>query len=391
MSDSKEEPLYLRLFNKGRKNEPHGNNPKEDYLTEILVELLREMVRADDDSIVSLFEDVFLKSWTDKARIEIFVQQLRDFCPEIEIASQYSVEEGRPDIALLSAGQAFCLVENKIGAPFTNIDSRDISVGGTKSNQLARYDQFLVKNADSEICSALILLTQYSPAPDEFMDDNGDFHTDIRGVAYWWQLGRWLEEHLGPSIAWSNTATHFVELLEEWNMSGVDLSCGDLAAARLFHGEGASERLKSAMTEVRSQLKSIFPIEWKFSQGYPQWSSGYPLIQDYISNQGNYFGWGLLFENEDNRYFSEPLRLAIQVGDMAIAYASWPKKIKQIESGKFNGWHCPQSRDADPYIYRCTNLHELISADSGFTAAMVEWVEETRQQALEILHMPSRS
>ena len=386
MSQFDNTPFYLRLFQFARNSET-SRETREDFLTEIIAELLRQFVRSDHAALKSLLQEVLLSAATNAEEVSRFVTHWlsEDRVGKVEVLTQKVINnECRPDIVMSCEGNDFCIIENKLAAPFTN-------------NQLADYDKFLIEqqpNTEQQDTlpapnPALILITQYTGPPEGFLESSGDYGTGVRSVAYWWQIADWIDQRLAQQDSvgseWRHIAYQLRELMVEWRMTVKDLSLDDLAALRLFLASGTKYRVESAFSEIRRHFNLGHQNPYRFKNNYPKWEKDYPVYLDWIEgNQGDFsFGWGVVFESEQQPYFADPIEPAVPKQDVACCYLSVKSDFSNDDIGKHKGWHVPQSLD-EKWIYRCRDMRELVSSPNGFTASMADWVDESLKQAKEI-------
>lgn len=403
MPDPEDTSFYSRLFGVGRSDD--SRLPREDFLTEILVELLGQMLRAEDGSFESFFRKVLLSRCSNEDNFQAFIGQLKDFGSEVEIVSQFNAEGGRPDIALKRDGVGFCFIENKIGASFTESGASEGEEAGNKGHQLSRYESFLSHAGDAtenssdqdKVFSGLILLTQYTPAPERFLEDDAR-RIHVREVAYWSQVAAWIDERLSKfesssMPAWGFTAMEFCKLLREWKMTTTEPTLSDLAAARLFLVEGGSGRLVASMKEVRNLLRSELSDSYKLYRDYPKYQDDHRLIDGMVvRSEKTEIDWSLLFHSErpgTEALFPDNFRPDAAEQDF-VTFRYWftrtPNGLEQnsIEDGWVPDLK-PKKHPEWAYLLRYSDARELLNSEKGFTRAMVEWIVESFNEAKEMM------
>ena len=241
--------LYQRLFTY---RERQHRSPLEDYLTEALADLLNRMPERAVKGLT--------KSWLGQNREEVgdFDRVWPDGASALW-TTQRPIDGNRfLDLLLEVDGRPVLIVENKIAAGFQRHTSLDeVKV---EQHQLASYGLWLRREADPTWGGALVLLTHWTPAPDDFLVSAETYGAKHRSVARWAELSRRLgtlaRQAEGLTSAWVQLASEFVSFLKELNMDSELAKSQDFAALQVY--VASADRVRNSIERIWDDAKPIW-------------------------------------------------------------------------------------------------------------------------------------
>ncbi|MGN7741547.1 hypothetical protein ACTJKT_16320 [Pseudomonas sp. 22526] len=193
--------------------ETPSRSPLEDFLTELLVEWLRQLTFAGKarEVLTGLFKVRSLPPYP---------ETLQDLIWETQhvIGPGHRAANKRPDI-VGHCKDFFLIIENKLSAGYTkHVDEEG------ESNQLSMYDEY--RKARPEKFGTVILLTHYTLEPAGWSDR----------VCNWREIHRYLKAmQSSPHNACKDTALNYVSekflaFIGEYDMNGTRLDLNDVVA-----------------------------------------------------------------------------------------------------------------------------------------------------------------
>lgn len=156
----------------------------EDERTEALADLLERVLSRDRAKNTARFAEfvsrALLARATDEAAKSDLLQAMRASPAGVFIETQYRIPEGTiPDMVIFNGREPVCAVEVKIDAPF-------------QEGQLEGYGAWLKGQAGDGFGRALVVLTQFTEAPDDFRDGGTErYGVALRSVAFWRDVADW--------------------------------------------------------------------------------------------------------------------------------------------------------------------------------------------------------
>ncbi|MGJ5023590.1 hypothetical protein [Bradyrhizobium oligotrophicum] len=305
--------IYMRLF---KYRERPRRAPKEDFLSEALVDILSRMNR---DEMISAVEQLFL---TNSPRIHLWRERLQGDPGDPFIwSTQYQIEfdgvSARPDIVLMTHQREILLiVENKVNAAFQEheIEPGDSEEPSVYRSQLKTYGQWLAsRSLGGKSPDGLVLLTHSVPPPEGFGAGSLEYGVDDQLVVKWSSVYKWLVQNsslhnsgtlVGGINLWRQLAGELTELLEDWGMSAEVMTQFDLSAAEVFaqSRDRISESFECFWPRVKSALSgvSIYSHQtWDFdSHGATMSDSVYLLEPQERRGSKWYLAWGVRFPSK---------------------------------------------------------------------------------------------
>ena len=193
--------------------ETPSRSPLEDFLTELLVEWLRQLTFAGKAREV--LRDLFKVH-----SLPLPPETLQDLIWETQhvIGPGHRAAKKRPDI-VAHCKDFFLIIENKLNASYTkHIDEKG------ESDQLSMYDEY--RNARPEKFGTVILLTHYTLEPAGWKDR----------VCNWREIHHYLKamqsspERARKGTALDYVSEQFLAFIGEYDMSGTRLDLNDVVA-----------------------------------------------------------------------------------------------------------------------------------------------------------------
>ena len=167
---------------------------------------------------------------------------------------------------------------------------------------LATYGQWVATEADVDWGGALVLLTHWTPAPDDFASNALVFASRYRTAVRWSELSRWLALVSGSldqrSTDWAKLAGELVAFLKEQKMDSELATGQDLAALQIY--VSSADRVRNAVERIWEAAKSTWkpicqqasvPLEISTEYGCA-WKYRYLARQDL---RGGYLAVGIRY------------------------------------------------------------------------------------------------
>ena len=229
----------------------------EDERTEALADLLERVLSWDREKNTARFAEfvsgALLARATDEAAKSHLLQAMSGSPAGLSIATQYRIPDGTiPDIVIFNGSDPVCAVEVKIDAAF-------------QAGQLEGYGAWLKGQEGDGFGRALVVLTQFTEAPDDFRDGGTErYGVALRSVAFWQEVADWFAAlgrgDDGVDEPLRTLAREFAEFLKEEAMPSLD----DVALARnyLAHSHG---KLTQAVENMQGGYE--FPSHWSKGRG----------------------------------------------------------------------------------------------------------------------------
>ena len=229
----------------------------EDDRTEALADLLERVLSRDRERNTARFMEfvsgALLARATDEAEKSHLLQAISGSPAGLSIATQYRIPEGTiPDMVIFNGREPVCAVEVKIDAAL-------------QEGQLEGYGAWLKGQAGDGYGRALVLLTQFTEAPDDFRDGGTErYGVALRSVAFWQDVADWFAAlgrgDDGVDEPLRTLAREFAEFLKEEAMPMLD----DVAVARNYLAH-SQRKLKQAVENMQGGYE--FPSHWSKGHG----------------------------------------------------------------------------------------------------------------------------
>lgn len=379
--------LYSRLL---KYQSTNVKSNLENFLTEMLCDYLN---RITENELLSFMKEVLFfnnsKSWIDN---QFITNQ------EIIWKTQYSINwQGTikyPDLICLCNKKPCLLVENKIGAQFTqriltNEQNEKISVG-----QLQDYGTWL--NSINQN-GAMVLLTNFTDPPNDFLQPTSNYGVRTRNVIGWQQVYDWLRNLRKNSNNVLCITNDFISFLEEQGMANESPSHSDFSILELFIG-GPRMRIGNALKNTREGLQKKYQqrINWGVEKSY---------FNDYlysVDDEGkivwswtildhseySYMGWGFIFPDERDIWDLRKSFVILPKEPFAFMLIySEGEKVKKNFKEKLKirpeNWLWTQDMDISNRLgLVCAPLSGFLAYDVDFNKAFFEWVNKHFDLAL---------
>jgi hypothetical protein len=376
--------IYSRLF---RYRPDENRAPLENFLTEALADLLNRLpLDAQSDFIGRL--------GCNHAKTTEIAEQLRK-SQFVNWETQYPIRVGAktkfPDIVLLADDIPLLMVENKVAAGFTTDAVEDDSGSERIRSQLEVYDDWLSALYPD---AALVLLTQSTVAPDDFLSaTSSSYQLKHRAVCRWKDIHSWLSAQGSSRFTKAGEMTRalaveLAQFLEDTTMVEQDLSLMDLGQYEvIFRLHRSSEAL---FEEIRRRLyleKKIWPAPSRKAatkldlDGGCVWSWHYPAPPRYV-------GWGIIFPAQsrwDQRWVKT---LSRPSGFCIVASDGEPLRQAQFDAQKLpEGWLVSDKMGGSAsfgaaYTF---NLCDVDKDGSTFVAQFADRICQLAEQGNQIL------
>ncbi len=315
----------------------------EDDRTEALADLLERVLSRDKEKNTARFAEfvsgALLARATDEAGKSHLLQAMSGSPAGLSIATQYRIPDGTiPDMVIFSGSDPLCAVEVKIDAAF-------------QEGQLEGYGAWLKGQAGDGLGRALVVLTQFTEAPDDFRDGGTErYGAALRSVAFWQDVAEWFAAlgrgDGGVEEPLRTLAREFAEFLKEEAMPSLD----DVALARNYLAH-SHRKLTQAVENMQGGYE--FPSHWSKGRGLYVgavgiWKYQYPE-QDHNTryvycglcfkpadeNDGALYGYAR-YENASGR---QPKRRMVEDGFYAfVCMVATSQDWRRIPGFDENGW-----------------------------------------------------
>lgn len=283
--------LYQRLF---QYRERASRSPREDFLSEALVDLLNRLPQPE---MLSFVTEILLarsasgaKAWTRYVASRPLLQLKWHTQKSIHVGGRWL----RADIVLQDEdNMVLLLVENKISAGFQHHSSasqHDEQGTVGVDHQLELYGRWLSNHCQSSGWQgALVLLTYQTPAPALFGSGAERFGAEIQSICRWSEVRWWLRKTAGhnPSAnnmqapaVWVALAAELAALLESWDMSTESMTQFDISTAELF--AQSNDRIEQSFEQIANRLSPTLDAAMAYARdGWHLFTDG-AVIQDSI-------------------------------------------------------------------------------------------------------------
>lgn len=303
----------------------------EDERTEALADLLERVLSRDREKNTARFAEfvsgALLARATDEAAKSHLLQAMSGSPAGLSIATQYRIPEGTiPDMVIFNGREPVCAVEVKIDAAF-------------QEGQLEGYGAWLKGQTGDGFGRALVVLTQFTEAPDDFRDGGTErYGVALRSVAFWQDVADWFAAlgrgDDGVDEPLRTLAREFAEFLKEEAMPSLD----DVALARNYLAH-SHRKLTQAVENMQGGYE--FPSHWSKGRGLGVgavgiWKYHYPE-QDHNTR---YVYCGLCFKPADEKD-------ATLYGYVRYENASGGKPKRRIIGDGFHAFVCIDATSHD--------------------------------------------
>ena len=266
--------LYSRLFTY---REREGRSPLEDFLSEAVADLLNRLPEARAREVVKLL--LGERFATLAALDRVWPKDKRWLWSTQRVIAG----GGRIDLLMEVDGQPILVVESKVGAGFQEHRSGEQAEHQINQHQLVTYGKWIATQSGDEWGGALTLLTHWTPAPFDFLNDEAVYGCRHRHVLRWTDLARWLKGTARDTSAaqegWAMLADELSKFLKVRDMDDETATSHDWAALQIY--VSSADRVRNSIERVwnvcRSDWRSLFqqtdyPLElsteygcaWKF-------------------------------------------------------------------------------------------------------------------------------
>lgn len=365
--------LYSRLFRYAASSK---RSPLENFITEALADVLDRLSKTRPSTVAECINHVLLhNSTTDRKVLMQKVKAARHFRWE----TQEYIGRGSFDISLWGDGGRLLVIENKLGAGLT---THATSENGEEKliNQLEFYGRHLARHDPQ---AALVLLTQGTPAPEDFLLPEADrkYAVKTRAVCQWYQLIASLRATYPRGHGGESTAIILDEFLRFCEEKGMDdLHSDELAAV-------SAALSKQIVTKVNRTLDAAM-IALRLKDRYPALSKSGALQEIYWRwfypfGTLYYVGLGFAQGGENNAFQARDLP------DSLLAFVFFTRESgRQLSPVKW----IRESAQWQPGIFqrrtiwlRTERVTELAKENEALTDSFVAWIRPNVSEAMEIL------
>ena len=229
----------------------------EDERTEALADLLERVLSRDRERSTAEFLEFVSGALLGRARDQAgkskLLQAMSGSAAGLSIVTQYRIPDGTiPDMVIFNGGEPVCAVEVKIDAAF-------------QEGQLKRYGDWLKTQAGDRFSPALVLLTEFTQAPEDFWDGGIEcYGVALRNVASWQDVADWFaalgrrDDDIDNPLRM--LAREFAEFLKEDAVPTLD----DVAVARNYLAH-SHRKLTQAVENMQGGYE--FPAGWSKGRG----------------------------------------------------------------------------------------------------------------------------
>lgn len=373
--------IYTSLF----KYAPSANrSPLENFLTEALADLMRRINKSD---AVEFITDTFLAASTSKATVEAFESRLSR-CRKLTWKTQQTIplKDANTykylDVLITADDRPVLIVEVKLGAGFTSRDESDRETSNA-IHQLEDYGRWLYKNNPD---AALVLLTQWSTPPTDFLYDHKKYGVELRAVCYWSQVYRWPRKYAERSMVSSTAqilATEFLAFLEE-EACMADWDHNDLALLTLLWNRNPLAKLGQTLASIntRSDVRSVVgdrPLTLSAPGGQAV-NFAYYYFRPGSSKW--WVGWGLCIPPAPYSLMRSP-----RIGNSLQAFVVLASdRAENLPKPVANELELTQWIHSESETYfKVENPERFVNSPTGFADGFAEWLLPLIREAEEML------
>lgn len=377
--------IYSELF---RYQPSQRHTPTENFLTQALADLLNRMIGYSREAHDRFIREVLLSETSKPAEASLFGVMELIKGSNLEWVPQITASEPtlcRIDLVLLCDRKPVVVVENKLGSGYTD-------------NQLSNYCDWIKQIGGAH--HAVVLLTRWTPPPDDFLDDtNESYRNSFRAVCWWGGVYRWLMKefplHLSPGVSNSShecaffLAREFCQFLEEElnvnnSLSGDDFKCLEKSLRPLQVAQSLVKEIK-----LPNDVNNYFQEPRIYKNERSSVFLGCAYQKNKKMEKDWWVGWGLILEKDfwEGYFLDVDQPTAIIIIGAEAGRTPLPIRHLSVEESSRNWqfvWDDEDRLDWD-YAIKKISVDELLKSDPHFEREYRKWTNEGLKEAAEML------